>query len=137
MASVSEDRIRAVVTDCLSKFDSLKEIDLKGVRSAVSEQLDIPLEIVKNQYKDDIKKIIAEYRKRQRVISKDDKVHGRFSKKDSEVVLQTIEEYAAKQGIDTTEVCAFFREKKKDHSHSALWDSLEELLPHRSRKVCQ
>lgn len=135
MSLVTEDRLKSVVFDCLSKFDSLKDISLKKVKTQVSDSLGVSLDLINEKYAADVKKCISEYRKRQKTGSKDDLVHGRFSKKESAMILRAVEEFAEENHIDPTEVSSFFREKKNTREYNGLWDSLIELLPHRSKKV--
>lgn len=134
MSSVSEDKLKSVTIECLSKFDSLKDISLKKVKLAVAQQLKVDLEVVNDKFADQIKTIVANYRKLHGK-SNDDIVQGRFSKKDSIVVQKTIEQYAKDNNIDPTEVSTFLRENRVGVNYNDLWDLLADLLPHRSKKV--
>lgn len=138
MDAVSDKQLKDVLFDYLANFDSLDNLSIKKVKKHLAEALDVQYKSISDNHSDKVIALIDEFKRKSNVVSdeqNDSFVRGRFSKKETTIVRNAIEEYSEEHGIDPVEITTFLREKESASTFRDLWTNLSVLLPHRTQMV--
>jgi hypothetical protein len=63
------------------------------------------------------------------------KKKGKFSAKETSIILEEVESYLNKNKLSLEDLCPELRDKRTRSCHPLLWNRLEELIPMRSKNV--
>jgi hypothetical protein len=63
------------------------------------------------------------------------KKKGKFSAKETSIILEEVESYLDKNKLSLEDLCPELRDKRTRSCHPLLWNRLEELIPMRSKNV--
>ena len=136
--------LKGKVYDYLDSIQDLDNITLKDVINYLNdiEDLNISSEYFKNKTnKEQLKQIIINYRKSllEPIVCEyndDGSIiykHGKFSKKECDLIRNTVNDYIKENDINISDLCSYVRDD--DKRHRKIFKVLREVIPNRDRKV--
>lgn len=146
MAAVTNDVIDEVVQDYLRGFEDLSAVKTKDVRLYVLKKLNLPDDYFSGDRKEDLVMMITSFKrptKKKKVVTDQDVElsegkykEGRFSKEESDTVMEAGLRYVEERGISLAELCSSNKVKgAKDSKHKEFWREVAILLPSRKKDV--
>lgn len=146
MAAVTNDAIDEVVQDYLRAFEDLSAVKTKDVRLYVQKKLHLPDDYFTGDRKEDLVTMITSFKqpakKKKAVTDQDVELNegkykeGRFSKEESDTVMEAGMRYVEEHGINLIDLCSSTKVKGAgDSKHKEFWREVAILLPTRKKDV--
>lgn len=139
---VDQVTLREAVFKACNTLDAFESMPYSTIRKETERLLCMEKKALKDR-KDDITEMIFQFRnvhklKKQKrssnINSKHIKKTGKYSKHETELILSSIGDYVEANDLQMSDICSEMRGKTEKYKrHTALWDSLSDLLPHRER----
>jgi hypothetical protein len=134
--------LRGAVYSILQDNDDFESLPFSTLRMEVEKSIGLPHGSLKPQ-KSEIMDLVVEFKhtqKYKKAAVRDSESSGgakggKYSKHETELIMNTVEEYMAANDFTKEDLCPALRDEKGFKHHSILWNMLQELLPNRLAKV--
>ncbi len=110
--------------------EGFEELSLKDLRTNIEDELQLSK---KKFLKRNLLSILEEFGNLRKNKGKE-KITGKFSRSESELIIRTLTEYRNRHGLEISDMSSFFQEKKTQTRHP-VWKELSILLPFRTKSV--
>lgn len=142
-AHIDQATLREAVFKACNTLDAFEAMPYSTIRKETERLLNLEKKALKDR-KDDITEMVFQFRnvhklqKNKRTLSEigGQKIlkKGKYSVHETQLILSAIHDYVDANDLQMSDVCSEMREKSEKYKrHTALWDSLADLLPHRDR----
>jgi hypothetical protein len=142
------EKLKTVVHDYLRGFEDLAAVKTKDVRQYVQTKLNLPQDYFAGEQKEALLDIITSFKqpaqKKAKAANSDVDINldnrlykeGRFSKEESDIVMEAGLRYTQERGINLIDLCTMSKTKGNGVSkHLDFWREVSMLLPARKRDV--
>lgn len=139
-AEIDQVKLRDAVFKACNSLDAFETMPYSSIRKETERLLDLESKALKDR-KDEIMDMVLQFRnvhkpQKKKHFGEDGNVvkKGKFSVYETDLILTGVRDYVAAHDISIADVCAQMRSNTdRKMRNIALWDSLADLLPHRTR----
>lgn len=134
--------LRGAVYSVLSGNDDFESLPFSTLRMEVEKSIGLSHGSLKS-HKSEIMDLVVEFkhtRKYKKAAPRESESSegakgGKYSKRETELIMNTVEEYMTANGLTREDLCPALRNGTGYKHHSILWSMLHEALPNRLAKV--